>query len=312
MTEDDIKAIAKAAYTSRDKAFVLSLYESGCRIEEILPLRMKHLSFDRLGATLMVRGKKGERRIRLVASVLTLQKWKEDHPSKNDPESFLWCKIPLPNNPKWENNFLSYGFISRLLKELAEKAGVKKAVNPHAFRHSRATFMARHLKEPEMREFFGWDKDSDMPATYVHLSGRDIDNSVMRIYGYKDASKSQEPVIKTWNCHLISTVNYLIFLCGPGSNILSPVPVLPFRAHQIPYLRRGKEFKYNKQQKQDKQIKSRRRKAFAQRNKSSNQRRNHRSDNPGCMHERPFFGGGLHVGEVINLQCWFNPRRTIL
>jgi integrase/recombinase XerD len=42
---------------------------------------------------------------------------------------------------------------------------IKKAVNPHAFRHSRATFMAKHLKEPEMREFFGWGKDSEMPGS---------------------------------------------------------------------------------------------------------------------------------------------------
>jgi integrase len=71
----------------------------------------------------------------------------------------LWCKTPTRYNPKWKNNYLSYGFISRLLNELAEKAGVKKAVNPHVFRHSRATFMATHLKEPEMREFFGCGRE---------------------------------------------------------------------------------------------------------------------------------------------------------
>lgn len=200
MSEEDIKAIAGAAYTPRDKAFILSFYESGCRIGEFLPTKIRHLSFDRHGAVLMVTGKTGDRRVRLVASSLALQGWITNHPAKNDPDAYLWCKIPTSNNPKWKNNHLSYGFVCRLLDELAEKAGIKKAVNPHAFRHARATFMASRLKEPEMREFFGWGSDSEMPSTYVHLSGRDIDNSVLSIYGYQDATKSQEPLIKIKPC----------------------------------------------------------------------------------------------------------------
>ncbi len=56
--------------------------------------------------------------------------------------------------------------------------------------------MDRHLKEPEMREFFGWGKNSEMPAVYVHLSGRDVDNSVLGIYGIKEAESFQEPVLE--------------------------------------------------------------------------------------------------------------------
>jgi integrase len=187
LTEEEIKRMAEAAYTTRDKAFVLALYESGARIGEFLPLKLKHVSFDKYGAVIRLSGKTGDRRVRLVFSALPLQRWIEEHPGKDDPEAFLWCQIPGPYHPpqKVKNKHLSYGFISRLLRELAEKAGVRKKVNPHAFRHARATFMARHLKEPEMREFFGWGKDSEMPSIYVHLSGRDVDSSVLGIYGIK-------------------------------------------------------------------------------------------------------------------------------
>ena len=202
LTEEDIKRIAEAAFTIRDKAFVLALYESGARIGEFLPLRLKHVSFDKYGAILRVTGKTGDRRIRLVASALPLQRWIEEHPEKDNPDAFLWCKIPsYDNNPKKSTKrHLSYGFICRLLRELAEKAGVKKKVNPHAFRHARATFMARHLKEPEMREFFGWGKDSEMPSIYVHLSGRDVDSSVLSIYGIQEAKEDQEPILKVISC----------------------------------------------------------------------------------------------------------------
>jgi integrase/ribosomal protein S27AE len=200
LTEEEIKRLAEAAYTTRDKAFILMLYESGARIGEILPLKIKHLSFDRHGALVYLSGKTGDRKVRLVASVIALQEWLNEHPRKNNPDAYLWCKVPMPNNPKWKNQHLSYGFISRLLKELAVKAEVKKKVNPHAFRHARATFMARHLKEPEMRQFFGWGRDSEMPSIYVHLSGRDVDSSVLGIYGIKEAKKDQEPTLKVQSC----------------------------------------------------------------------------------------------------------------
>ncbi len=200
LTEDDVKKLAEAAYTSRDRAFILCLYESGGRIGEILPLQLKNVSFDKNGAVFRVTGKTGDRRIRLIASSLTLQVWLKDHPEKNNSEAYLWCKIPAPNNPKTADSPLSYGFIGRLLRELAEKAGIKKSVNPHAFRHARATFLSTKLKEPVMREMFGWSNSSEMVSNYVHLSGRDVDDSLLAIYGKAEAKKNNEPIIREWSC----------------------------------------------------------------------------------------------------------------
>jgi hypothetical protein len=200
LSEDEIKKMGNASYTDRDRAFVLSLYESGCRIGEFLPLRFKHLNFDKHGVVIRVTGKTGSRRIRLVFSTLSLQRWIANHPQRDNKDAFLWCKIPAPYNGRFENKPISYSFVSKILRELADRGGIKKRVNPHAFRHARATFMARHLKEPEMREFFGWGSDSEMPSIYVHLSGRDVDNSVLSIYGIKEGAKSQEPVLKIHEC----------------------------------------------------------------------------------------------------------------
>jgi site-specific recombinase XerD len=207
LTEEEIKRLAEAAYTTRDRAFILALYESGARIGEFLPLKIKHLSFDRHGARVYLSGKTGDRRPRLVASTLALQRWLEEHPAKHDSEAYLWCKIPMPNNPKWRNQHLSYGFICRLLRELAAKARIKKKVNPHSFRHARATFMAPFLTEAQLRIYFGWSKKSKMPSTYVHLSGRDVDNAVLGIYGVKEARENQEPVLKVQQCPRCQELN---------------------------------------------------------------------------------------------------------
>ena len=69
----------------------------------------------------------------------------------------------------------------KVFKKIARKAGIEKKVYPHLFRHSRATQLARYLTEMEMKIFFGWSKNSNMPSVYVHLSGRDIDEKIIQL-----------------------------------------------------------------------------------------------------------------------------------
>jgi site-specific recombinase XerD len=199
LTEEEIKKLSETAYTTRDKAFVLALYESGCRIGEFLPLKIKNLSFDKYGCVLIVSGKTGDRRIRLVASYPALAKWLEEHPDKNNKEAYLWVKLPTPNNPKLANKPLSYGFVKQLLKELATKAGITKKVNPHSFRHARATHLAKILTDSQMKEFFGWSKASDMTSVYVHLSGRDLDEPILKMHGIV-TDGSEKPKITVVKC----------------------------------------------------------------------------------------------------------------
>jgi len=43
LTEDEVKKMVQVARNQRDKAFVLVLYESGCRIGEILSLKIMNV-----------------------------------------------------------------------------------------------------------------------------------------------------------------------------------------------------------------------------------------------------------------------------
>jgi site-specific recombinase XerD len=73
---------------------------------------------------------------------------------------------------------LSYRYITKKILEVTmERAGIDKPSNPHHYRHSRASHLATELKEAQLCEWFGWVQGSDVPARYVHLSGRDIDNA---------------------------------------------------------------------------------------------------------------------------------------
>jgi len=158
---------------------VLVLYESGCRIGEMLSLNIRNVQFDDYGATLTVDGKTGMRRVRIIASASALAAWISIHPLRSNIDAPLW--VSLGTNSR--DLPLGYTSACSLLRNLASAAHVSKRIYPHLFRHSRATRLANHLTEAQLKQHFGWVQGSDMAATYVHLSGRDVDRALFKLNG---------------------------------------------------------------------------------------------------------------------------------
>ncbi len=195
LTEEDVARLIDVCCSRRDKALVSILYETGCRIGEIAFLKIKHVVPHTHGFQLSVCGKTGGRRLLIISSVPYLTDWLNVHPRKSDPQAYLWTTID------YRNQRLSYPRINAMLREAATKAGVTKKVNPHTFRHSRATYLANHLTEAQMNEFFGWVQGSDMPSVYVHLSGRDVDDALLKTYGItREAKEAGETKLKPKTC----------------------------------------------------------------------------------------------------------------
>lgn len=172
LTEDDVSRLIDACGNPRDKAFVAVLYESGCRTGEMASLKIKHVVPDTHGLRMIVHGKTGARRILTISSVPYLTEWLNVHPRKSDPQAYLW----VTNDYRCRR--LTYHRMSDILKNAARRASITKRVNPHTFRHSRATYLAKFLTEAQMCEFFGWVQGSDMLPIYVHLTGRDVDGAI--------------------------------------------------------------------------------------------------------------------------------------
>ena len=201
LTEEEVKELINMADYPRDKAFVASLYETGCRIGELGTLKIKSVSFDEYGGILLVNGKTGARRVRIISSAPYIRDWINSHPLKDEPESPLWMRKRDLKPFRYE------GFVA-LLKRLKNKSGIKKPVNPHHFRHSRATYLAQHLTEAQMKEYFGWTQASKMAAIYVHLSGRDVDKALLKVYGIKgNGEEKEESKLKPRECGRCKEVN---------------------------------------------------------------------------------------------------------
>lgn len=203
LTEKEVKRMIEVATHPRNKVIIALLYEGGLRIGELASLQLKNIEFDEYGTVIKVKGKTGERRVRLVLSSSLLAKWIEMHPYKDTSDAPLLINL----STNYKKIGITHRGISNTIKRIAEKAGVKKHITPHLFRHSRATHLATHLTEAEMNEYFGWVQGSDMPATYVHLSGRDIDDKILQIHGLKPRDKDRESELRPKECPRCKYIN---------------------------------------------------------------------------------------------------------
>ncbi len=184
LTEEEIESIIRNAKTLRDKAFLSTLAESGCRVGEIGTLQIKHISFEEYGARITVKGKTGMRKILIINSTPYLQSWINEHPNNKDSESYLWVSQ--------KGDCLCYNRMTAILKYASKKAGIKKRVYPHILRHTRATRMASVMSEASMKIYFGWTQSSKMASVYIHMNGKDTDEAVLRANGIKIPQKQQQ------------------------------------------------------------------------------------------------------------------------
>jgi len=186
-TVEEIKKLANHTDNLRDRCLIMMLYETGCRIGELQQIQIKDIDFDKYGALITVYGKTGARRIRIIASAPSISNWLQEHPDRGNKNKYLFCGI-------WTNRgeMMQYRYINKLLREIGKRAGIDKPMNPHHFRHSRATELAKKLTEAQLCQYMGWIIGSKEARTYVHLSGRDIDKTILSLHGFKQLDKEEE------------------------------------------------------------------------------------------------------------------------
>ena len=201
LTPEEVNKIIGACKNSRDRAFVATLYESGCRISELGNMTIKHVKFDQYGAVLSVIGKTGARQVRVINSTSYLSTWLHDHPLKNSRDMPLWVTIEGKRHLQ-----VRYQRWRQLLMELGTIAGIQKRVNPHSFRHARATSLANHLTSFQMNQYLGWKQGSDMASTYIHLSGKNTDSALLKMYGLEKAEDKHDE-IKPMRCPRCDGIN---------------------------------------------------------------------------------------------------------
>ena len=121
----------------RNRAIIETLYSCGLRVSELVELRITDLSLSQ--GYIKVKGKGSKERLVPVSGRAVhdmenyfLQSRRQIKPAKNS-ENIVFLNR--------RGNKLSRVMIFTIVKGLAQKAGIKKDISPHTFRHSFATHM---------------------------------------------------------------------------------------------------------------------------------------------------------------------------
>ena len=225
ITREDIVRLVDVCDKPRDRALIMLMWDSGARIGELLNLNIGHVQFDRYGAVVIVNGKTGMRRLRLISSVPDLQTWVNTHPLRADANAPLFVTSRRYGH---EPRRMSVRTVENKLKYVARKLGMTKPIHPHAIRHARLTDLTRSngkkqgLSEMELRLVAGWEKNSAMPEVYVHLSGADVERKLLENAGLvDDASDRMDTALEPRQCPRCKALNaYDAFYCATCSMAL--------------------------------------------------------------------------------------------
>ncbi|MDT7858579.1 MAG: site-specific integrase [Candidatus Aenigmarchaeota archaeon] len=189
ITKEEFNKLFNATDDIQERLLIGLLYESGSRIGEILSLKIKNVSFNNYGAKLIVKWKTGQRVIPIVWFANLLRQFIEAHPFKDNPEAFLFYY----KNSKGQIVPMSYPVFRMRLKRLCKKVGINKRIHPHLFRHTRLTELAKELPEQILKQIAGWVPDYKMAQTYLHLSMRDVEESLLtKVYGIKTSDNEKK------------------------------------------------------------------------------------------------------------------------
>ena len=202
ITHEEFEAMLNACFNSRDRALISLLYETGARVAEIGSMRVKDVFFDDYGAVVWLpRSKTQKRRLRVVYSSRYLSEWLSDHPLASKPSAPLWIKL----SGKRYLSPMEYKDIQGQLKKIAKRAGIKKRIYPHLFRHTRATKLLQRVSEVVGAKYMGWVLGSKMLRVYTHLADQDVERAILEMHGIKASSERCDiGVIRCARCEFIN------------------------------------------------------------------------------------------------------------
>ncbi len=187
LSKEEVLKMFRSAEGLREKALVSFMYESGCRVDELLNMKIGNVEFDDYGAIVKLKsGKVGERKIRVIASVPRLKDWIENHPK---PRSDNWVWV---NERRNKGERMGYNNLRFMVAKWVKKSGIKKRVVPYNFRHSRYTHLSKKWPTQVLYKYMGQVQGSKSIERYVRLSTEDIDDTVLNFYGIKNNKKNDD------------------------------------------------------------------------------------------------------------------------
>ena len=193
LTRAEVGRLVDSTDSLRDKALIWALFETGGRIGELMSLRLADVELQPEGyIRLRVRREKNGQLAPMFlfeAGVPSMVAWTKAHPTRSNLNSPLW----VDTKKDWGAP-IGYRGVTKMLEVACRRSGVTKPVNPHNFRHTRATELAKDptISAAILEKAMGWVPGSRMAETYQHLAAKDLEDAMRRAHGITSPAETTE------------------------------------------------------------------------------------------------------------------------
>ena len=162
----------------RNKAILETLYACGLRVSELTSLKLSDLHFNE--GIIIVTGKGNKQRMVPVGDsaqkqLLTyIRQVRVRIAPRKEAENIVFLN-------QWGSK-LSRQMIFLIIKKLVEKAGIRKTVSPHTFRHSFATHLIRRGADLRAVQVLLGHVSISTTEIYTHLNDTDLKNTILKFH----------------------------------------------------------------------------------------------------------------------------------
>lgn len=203
-TEEDDIVFYKYCPSLRDKCWHAVSRDTGCRVSEMLKIKIKDIVSQRLEngyqiAKITVNGKTGVRDVRLNNAYPRVKDWLSNgHPYPAYPNSPLFCGLGRKNMGRSISRHTIHAVYAKykkvhfpkLLKDPLVPEDDKRKIrdllqkpwNPYLRRHTAATEVFKAVKDPKLvNQYFGWSENSNMYRRYSHYFADDSIDAILTV-----------------------------------------------------------------------------------------------------------------------------------
>jgi hypothetical protein len=201
LSQDEVLAMIMACKTTKDRAFIATLFDGAFRIQELCTLTWGQLQINEYNVNVNVNGKTGKPRIiPLILAKPYLIQWNAEYPCEISKNALVF--LSSRNKP------MKYGAVRKHIREIAERAGITKRVKPHLFRHSKITdWLRQGMPETAVKDF-GWgNRKTKMLDTYGHLNCDEYTRIAMEKNGIKVPTEQKPNALTPRQCASCANVN---------------------------------------------------------------------------------------------------------
>ncbi|WOV84052.1 tyrosine-type recombinase/integrase [Sporosarcina jeotgali] len=163
LTKHEIEHLRESCQTSRENALFEFFYSTGCRIGEVAKLNRDDIDFA--GNSVIVHGK-GDREREVYFNVrcaIWLKRYLDERKDE-DPCLFATERNPIKR--------MSIDSLRYVVKQISNRADIKKTIHPHQLRHSYATHMIDTGAPLEVIQSLLGHEKSETTRIYAQLSGK--------------------------------------------------------------------------------------------------------------------------------------------